>query len=107
MAKPLTIFWSMATFQACANELDATQSYVLAGIGDLAAKMNGWFFHTFTAPSGSLLRCDAHPEEDRWRVYVRTAELAGEPIKHPEAIKSPANEKFAEFWEIQKNFSRP
>jgi hypothetical protein len=107
MAKPLVVSWSMAAFQACTNDLDTTQSYVLAGVGDLATKMNGWFFHTFTAPSGCLLRCDAHPEEDCWRVYIRIAELTSEPNKYPETIKSPENEKFAEFWEIQKNFSRP
>jgi hypothetical protein len=68
--------------------------------------MDGWFFHTFTAPSGCLLRCDAHPEAECWRVYVRTAELAGEPVKYPEAIKSHANEQFAEFWEIQKQLPK-
>jgi hypothetical protein len=103
MTKPLLTFWSLAAFEACKADLDNTQSFVLSGVGELAAKMDGWFFHSFVAPNDQLLRCDAHPEPDAWRVYVRTAYLDGEPVKYPEAIKSAENERFAEFWELQKH----
>jgi len=104
MVKPLQIFWSLAAFEACKPELDSVQSFALAGVGDLAAKMDGWFFHSFVTPNNCLLRCDAYPEPDAWRVYVRTAELVGEPIKMPVAINSPENEKFAEFGNCKSTY---
>ena len=106
MPKPLKTFWSLAAFEACKSELDDTQSYVLSGVGELATKMDGWFFHSFPAPAGCVLRCDAYPETDVWRVYVRIAEYVGEPIAQPVAINSPENERFAEFWELQKHLPR-
>ncbi len=103
MAKPLITLWSMAAFEACANELDQTQKMVLTGVGELAAKMDGWFFHTFTSPAGHLMRCDAQLGPDDWQVHVRLAHLVGEPPNYPEAINIPANEKFADFREIKRN----
>jgi hypothetical protein len=101
MAKPLLTLWSMAAFEKCSLRFDETQRLVLKGVGELAEKMDGWFFHTFVAPTGDLLRCDAHPEEKTWRVYVRLAEYTGDEPKYPELLKSPSNEKFADFWEIK------
>jgi len=102
-AKPLVTSWSLAAFEKCSLQLDETQKLVLKGVGDIAAKMDGWFFHTFVAPSGALLRCDAHPEKENWRVYVRLAEYTGGSPKYPEILKVPENEKFADFWEIKAN----
>lgn len=104
--KPLQAFWSIAAFEACKADLDNAQSFVLSGVGELAAKMDGWFFHTFWTDHDQLIRCDAYPEPDCWKVYVRTAHLVGEPTKFPEAIQTPENEKFAEFWELQKYLPR-
>jgi len=103
MYKPLQIFWSLAVFEACKAELDSTQALILAEVGELASKLDGWFFHVITSPSGVLLRCDGEPETDAWRVHVRLAEYAG---NYPDTIKTPANEKYAEFWELQKYVPR-
>lgn len=97
----------MAAFEKCASKLDESQKLVLEGVGSLAEKMNGWFFHTFTAPTGILLRCDAHPEDEAWRVFVRLAEYSGESPKYPEVLKIPSNEKFADFWEIKATQQSP
>jgi hypothetical protein len=91
----------MAAFEACSARLDETQSLVLQGVGDLAEKMNGWFFHTFTAPSGVLLRCDATPADGSWHVSVSLAEYTDDVPRYPELVRTPQNEKFADFWEIK------
>jgi len=101
MTKPLITLWSIAAFEKCSEQFDETQKLVLQGVGDLAEKMDGWFFHTFTGPTGQVLRCDAHPESDVWRVFIRLAEYVGEKPLYPEILKIPANEKFADFWEIK------
>jgi hypothetical protein len=101
MSKPLVTRWSFLAFQECADHLDETQQLVLHGVGELAAAMNGWFFHTFTAPGGALIRCDAYPESDSWKVLVRLAQREG---AYPEIVADAQNEQFADFWEIKSNF---
>lgn len=103
MGSPLHIFWSFAAFEKCAYELETTQSLVVEEVGEIADKAGGWFFHVLTAPAGHMLRCDGQPEAVGWRVHVGLAEYEG---NFPILIKSPNNEKFAEYAEIKKHWSR-
>lgn len=102
--KPLVTLWSQAAFEACASEIDTAQKLVLKEVGDLTACLDqddGWFFHVITTPNGQILRCDAEPGPTGCRVHVRLAEYDG---SYPKPLETPANEKFADFWEIKANW---
>jgi len=114
--KSFFVLWSNAAVEAAGPNISALQAELIEEAAEIVSQARDWFCHPLRAyGEDACYTCTGHELEDRWEIYVQTAQyrdleplrgdhpdpkMRGKIIKFPEALKQADNEIFVPYEDI-------